>query len=134
MTITTAFLKGFRAKFGDVLDEFAKQEGITINQKAITYSDNSFNIKLEVTLAGDKSEAEQIQWDKSCYLFSLKPEHYGQTVQHGDGTFKLVGLKPRSPKYPLIAERLDNGQRYKLAISNSMKTQLGIPIEAYSRW
>lgn len=43
---------------------------------------------------------------------------YGQTFTNWEGqTFKIVGYKPRSRKYPVIAERVSDGKKFKFTRS-----------------
>jgi len=56
-------------------------------------------------------------------LFGLDPSVYGKTFKNINGEeFKVVGLKPKAPKYPLLATR--NGNRYKFKLSDMIRKQI----------
>tara|TARA_Y100000296_G_C5126376_1_gene233099 strand:- start:487 stop:921 length:435 start_codon:yes stop_codon:yes gene_type:complete len=119
-TISRAYLREFRDRFEQTLNEFGEQEGLTLQAKAINYGDNTFNVKVEVTMAGDAEEAAEMQFkaalSKNPWLFEgISEEDYGTTWKSAYGSnYRLVGLKPRATKYPLIVER--DGKRYKLPL------------------
>ena len=126
--ITRAYLREFRDKFEQTLNEFGEQESLTLQAKAINYGDNTFNVKVEVTMAGDAEEAAEMQFkaalSKNPWLFKgISEEDYGMTWTTYGTTYKLVGLKPRAKKYPLIVEK--NGQQYKMPMDvfNSHKAE-----------
>ena len=124
--ITKPYLNNFREKFGKTLDEFGEQEDVTIEMGNISYSNNIFNVRLKVTIAGDAEEAARLQFidvlESNPYLFSdkdhtLVPEDYGVEFTCFSNHYKLVGLKPRSTKYPLVVEKDGkDGKRFKLPL------------------
>lgn len=97
----------------DVVDALKSVEakwGIKFNVGGGTYSDDTFTTKLKIALAG--VDVAKKEWDRYCYRFGLKPEDYGSMFESRGTTFKVVGLKPKSRRYPIIGEN-DNGMRYK---------------------
>jgi hypothetical protein len=56
--------------------------------------------------------------------YGLAPEDLGREFSDGNRTYKIVGLKPRSTRYPVIAE--SGNKRYKFAAA-SIKLYLGKP-------
>lgn len=54
------------------------------------------------------------------YLFGhegLQPQHLHAITVWGGNEFEIVGLKPRSGKFPLVAKRLDTGKNFCLPIA-----------------
>jgi hypothetical protein len=45
--------------------------------------------------------------------FGLSPDDYGRQFSTGRERFRITGIDPRRPKYPLSAERISDGQGFK---------------------
>ncbi len=43
----------------------------------------------------------------------MSPADYGRQFSTGRELFKIVGIDPRRPKYPVSAERIPDGQGFK---------------------
>lgn len=72
--------------------------------------------KIDIELEGfdrDKHEFEQ-----NCYAVpGLEPEHFHTEFHYAGRKFKLVGVKPRASKWPIVGEAVegpDGGKRFKL--------------------
>lgn len=50
-----------------------------------------------------------------CHLYGLKPEHLGATFRSGSATYKITGLVPSRPKYPISAINVRTGRGYKFS-------------------
>lgn len=50
--------------------------------------------------------------------FGLEPSDYGRTFTTRDEMFRIVAINPNRPKYPISAERLSDGRRFKFAADN----------------
>ena len=50
--------------------------------------------------------------------FGLKPSDYGRTFNAPDEMFRIVAINPNRPKYPLGAEQITNGRRFKFSAKN----------------
>ncbi len=108
--ITPAFCKKVRPELDAALVGVAKKYGLTITAGNGSYDDTSVTFKVQLVLDGvDKGKEE---FDRVAFLFDLKPEDYGREITSRGRKYKLVGLKPNRPKYPVIGER--DGKRYKL--------------------
>lgn len=92
-----------------------------------TFAPSKFGMKVEFLVGG--VDQAKIDFDRDCYLFDLKPEHYGEKVAWAGKHYKIVGVKPRSPKFPVIGE-LPNGKRFKLP--ERAVRDLALPIAAES--
>jgi hypothetical protein len=120
-------LKDLRKDLEAALASVAKKHGIAITFKNINFYAPDFitaKTTLEMTALGDSSAASdpraaalvKAQADFKAYAssFGLTPEQYGVTFKHGRDTYKLVGFKPRSPRFPILATNVANGTTYKL--------------------
>ena len=121
--LTRAYLKGFRDRLNGCLAELGESEGLTLETSNIRYTGTTFTIKVEGTVAGNADEAARIQFkaalDKKPFMFAgLTADDYGKEFSAYGETYRLVGLKPRSPKYPLVVET--GGKTYKMRLEAVM--------------
>ena len=91
-------------------EEFTEATGLKAEVGSGTYSDVSVTFK--VTLSIEGYDAGRSNFERCCEAFDLSASDYGREFTVAGRTYKLVGLKPRSPKFPIVGEF--NGQRYKL--------------------
>jgi len=71
-------------------------------------------VTLQVHLFLESVDPARGDFEKVCWRFGLTPGHYGAEFQFNGNDYKLVGLNPAWPEYPVIAERKDTGRRFKL--------------------
>jgi len=79
----------------------------------------TFTIRTEEV---DVEAEERAAFARDCALFLLSADAYGKGFEWNGERFTLCGLKPRSPKYPIIG-RDATGRRFKfpLAAVNSLR-------------
>jgi hypothetical protein len=102
--------KNLRESLNRALELFAKSRGLEIKATNASYADHQVTFKLVCTL--DSVDPDKIEFDRVCGLYHLKPEQYGKTITFNRKDYRLIGIVPRRPKYPVLAER--DGKRYKL--------------------
>lgn len=108
--ITRATCKLMRDEINLALADLGKRYELKIHAGNASYTDNSVTFKVECLLEGfDKAKD---QFEECAHLFDLTKDDYGRDFNFRGRTFKLVGLKPRSPKFPIIGFRA--GKRWKL--------------------
>ena len=113
------FLEKFRSEFKDAVSELEKKHGISISLGRISYDSSRFSTKMEVIESqpdedGNIVSGEQARFNANCKYLGLTPSHYGVEFMHGSTKFKLIGIKPRNRKYPIIAKSVKTGTIYKL--------------------
>lgn len=83
--------------------------GLKIEAGNATYDPAGFvTFKVKCQLEG--FDADKHDWDQNCWQFNLQEDHFGAEIAYGGNRYKLVGISPRSRKYPIIAERLEGAQ------------------------
>ena len=59
----------------------------------------------------------RVEFNAEAHRLGVDPAIYGQIVTYIGGQYKVVGLKSRSTKYPVIGEELVTKTKFKLPIS-----------------
>ena len=119
--ITPQKIKDMRKDIDEALKAVAEKHNCTISAGRANYSDESFNIKLEVvenSSDGSTVTQAQLDWKANARRFGLNVDLLGKTVQIQGKDFEIVGLKPRSSKYPVLGKDLSNGKTYKFPVSH----------------
>jgi hypothetical protein len=106
-----------RAEIVAACEAIGKKHGATIELNPGSFNAQSIRFKVEVSAIGTDgaltSDARNFKLYASMY--GLKPEDLNKTFTWGGNKFKLVGLSPRRPKYPFIAEN-EVGKRFKFGV------------------
>jgi len=119
-------VKKYRVEIQGLLDGYAKEKGVTIKIGQISYDKNDFKASFTLVEAGNKEDVRRMDFEKHCGMFGLKKEDYGRIEKLMGKSYKLVGIKPKGRKYPLVFESMDNGNSYKFKIDNYMCDKLGL--------
>lgn len=106
--------KSFKEDFKKLNEALELKYNISIKLGNISYTANEFSTKMSVYKKIEGKEAEQLDYEKHCYKYGLKPEHYMKTFSFNGSEFKLKGIKPANRKYPIIAIKISEGVAYKL--------------------
>ena len=130
-TFNKSNLQDLRSKLNEAVSSVSEEFGIAIDLGRINYSPEEAAIKLTMTAIGSnqrKGETPEdaklrIEFEKYATLFGLNASDYGKTVKVGNDKFKIVAIKPRRSKFPIVGESLTNGMSYKLTL-DSVKSQL----------
>ena len=118
--INKTTLQEFSKVFKDTVKDMSDRYDVSIQMGNIRYDDHGFSFKVDVVNSSDPKEAERIKFEAVISRHGWKydgltKDHYGFTFQHFQlGMCKLVKIKPRSPKRPMVIEALSSGKRYKV--------------------
>ena len=109
-----------RQLMSDVIGELqtlAASRGLTIEGAGGTFSHGDVTLKIKVT-ARDASGIP-VNFANHAELLGLPSDCHGSAfISHG-GKYRIVGIKLRNRKYPIIAERWDDapgGSRFKFPV------------------
>jgi len=97
------------------LEVVGSKFGISFNVNTIRFSNKNMHCKLEGNLSDNGSNESflAIEFKEKCHKYGLKPEDLGKTFTSNDKSFKIIGLKVRNRKYPIIVEDIYTGKSYK---------------------
>jgi len=120
-------LTTLRNDFDAAIRQVATKHGITIRMKTIRFDAVKASSTVEFIATGGADtnadpQAAQLAIYKADFqryasVFGLKPEQWGATIKSGAESYKLVGLKPKAPKRPVLAQSLRDGRIYILTES-----------------
>jgi len=67
--------------------------------------------------SGEMLSPEAMAYKKLAGSFGLDSEWLGAEFETYQGRYKIVGLKPRNRKYPVLADDVRTGKKYKFPVS-----------------
>ena len=131
MEINKKTLKQFRASFALAVRELEDEYKVSVKLGNISYGDISFTGKIEVIAGSNADEVLRNKFEDSLKTYGyrypdLKIEHFDQGIMYQGQRVKIVGIKPRSPKYPIVYQTKD-GKKWKTSyeeIKHAMLFQL----------
>jgi len=120
-TIDRELVKNLRGHIQEALNMWLNQGGenlfpnLKIQVGNASYTESNIIYKVEVALVGKNGEVKSKEAE-SFKLFAtaygLKAEDFGKSFKSNGHTYKICGLKTKSGKYPVLAERED-GRKFK---------------------
>jgi hypothetical protein len=95
------------------------QHGYRSDRSSVTYeADGSrFNLRIAAVKIGAEGDVAKREWDNSCWLHGLKPEHFGAAVRVNGMSGTICGIKSRAQKYPVLV-KAENGKTYKVRVED----------------
>ena len=113
--LTSSTLKMLRVGMQNVLDDVADEHNITVRVGNASYSGKEATFKVHITLNNSNlPTSEEESYDLHATLYGLPKR--GEFVTLNNTIYKLVGFKPRSTKYPVLATDVKTNKTYKLPL------------------
>lgn len=111
-------LKPLRQDIDKALKAVAEKYGLSLMLGNIRFNESSATCKLEARVTEKTGEPTMAaDFRALAPTYGLESSLLYQTVLMDGKFYKIVGLKPRNRKYPIIATRVDTGKRYKFPAS-----------------
>jgi len=78
-----------------------------------------FGVRVSIPLAdGSTLDPERMMFEVLAEEFGLSPDDFGREFSNGREHFRVAGIDPRRPKYPVSATRIPDGKGYKFTAEN----------------
>jgi hypothetical protein len=98
--------------------DVASRHGLAVEAQDITSMDLrwGFDAAFRVSVPlpdGTALDPKRLRFEALADAFGLSATDYGRQFSTARETFRIVGIDPRRPKYPVSAERISDGQGFK---------------------
>jgi hypothetical protein len=114
--ITRSALKVLKNDIDAALVALGEKHGVVLETGNGRFSPSNATVKLKISCinkGGEVLSKEAEDFKQDCWKFGLQPEDLGKSFRSNVKEWKVVGLLPRSRKYPVLCERLPDGKRFK---------------------
>jgi len=115
-SFTRANLPQVQSEIDNALKQVGEKLGITFSMGGIRFTSGKFTTKLTANASSDQGEIDQSEWNANAWKFGFQNDDFGKSFVMRLETYKIVGIKPRSKKYPILG--MDkNGKTFKFPAS-----------------
>ena len=126
-TITSfgrAEVRSLHAEIQKALEPIAAKHGLRLERKHCTYAPDEMPVSFKLLVTkldadGNVMSTEAKDFVKYAKSYGFEPSDLGREFKIGRDTYRLYGLKPRSRKYPILAENVRTGKIYKFTAFDS---------------
>lgn len=124
-------LRALRTAMQKTLDEHLDFDGVAVEVGSASFAPDGSNATFKLVVSTTNSDGTvntKIGEDfkRNAVRWGLAPDDLGREFSSGADTYEIVGAKPRSPKYPILAKCKRSGKTFKFH-PNQVKAYLAIP-------
>ena len=120
--ITDSKIDKIQAKIKKAIESIAKEENVSISFGGISYNAAHYTTQMKITTL-EKSDRVSNVLLSTCKSLGFTQNIIGMTFSGTNGLYKIIDIKTRNRKYPIIADA-SNGKSYKFSVAY-IKTKLG---------
>jgi hypothetical protein len=112
--INKKLMESIRADINSALKETGRAHGVSLRLGNGGYDRDGAagHLKLNI-LPLDKSgnviSQEETDYKNHCSSYGLKPEYLGSVFSHNGEDYKVIGIRIRARKFPVLVTRLSDG-------------------------
>ena len=103
--------RNIHEELDELLKKWSETKEYSCGVTKLRYNSSGITVTVQLNANSD-GDFEKDQFERNCRSFDLLPEDYKATFTCRDRAYELVGINPRSYKYPFIGENT-LGTRYK---------------------
>lgn len=116
--LTPALCQRLQVEMLKACEAVAARHGLVVESREITGVDLrwGFDATFRVSIPlpdGTVLDPERLRFEALAEAFGLSPADYGRQFNTGREQFRITGLDPCRPKYPVSAERVPDGKGFK---------------------
>ena len=121
--LTPGLCKAIEAEMLRACAEVAERHGLVAEGLGIQAIDLHWNFAFGVRVSiplpdGSTLDPERMLFQALAEEFGLSPDDFGREFSTGQERFRVAGIDPRRPKYPISATRIPDGKGYKFTAQN----------------
>ena len=116
--LTPVLCQRLQAEMLKACETVAARHGLVVEPRDITGVDLrwGFDATFRISIPlpdGSALDPERLRFEALAEAFGLSPADYGRSFSTSREQFRITGIDPRRPKYPVSAERVPDGQGFK---------------------
>ena len=121
--LTPGLCKAIEAEMLRACAEVAARHGLMVEGLGVQAMDLRWNFEFGVRVSiplpdGSTLDPERLLFEALAEEYGLSPDDFGREFSTGQEWFRVAGINPRRPKYPISAKRLVDGKGFKFTAAN----------------
>ena len=121
--LTLGLCKAIEAEMLRACAEVAVRHGLVAEGLGIQAMDLRWNFEFGVRVSiplpdGSTLDPKRLLFEALAEEFGLSPDDFGREFSTRQERFRVAGIDPRRPKYPISATRIPDGKGYKFTAEN----------------
>jgi len=121
--LTPGLCKAIEAEMLRACAEVAARHGLMVEGLGVQAVDLRWNFEFGVRVSiplpdGSTLDPERMLFEALAEEYGLSPDDFGREFSTGQEWFRVAGINPRRPKYPISAARLVDGKGFKFTAEN----------------
>jgi len=92
----------------------AEKYGLKVSKKSGSFDEMRHTARVEFSVGenADGKSSNQVDFDKYCSWYGLKPEHFGQKIALDGDTYTISGVRTKATKNTICIERVTDGKTF----------------------
>jgi hypothetical protein len=121
--LTPGLCKKIETEMLKACKEVAAKHGLVVEGLGIQAMDLRWNFEFGLRVSiplpdGTTFDPERMLFAALAEEFGLSPDDFGREFSTGRERFRVAGIDPRRPRYPISATRIPDGKGYKFTAEN----------------
>jgi len=121
--LTPGLCKAIEAEMLRACAEVAARHGLMVEGLGVQAMDLRWNFEFGVRVSiplpdGSTLDPERLLFEALADEYGLSPDDFGREFSTGQEWFRVAGINPRRPKYPISATRLVDGKGFRFTAEN----------------
>lgn len=123
-TLTPSFCATLQKQILEACRNIASEHGLVVDDRGLQdinpLSGFEFGVRVGIALSdGEIFNPDKAMFETLAEHYGLDPDDFGREFSTGTETFRITGIEPRRPKYPVSAERLSDQRPFKFTAKNA---------------
>lgn len=121
--LTPGLCQKLEAEMLEACAAVAARHGLKVEALGITAMNLRWNFDFGVRVSiprpdGTTVQPERVLFEVMAPEYGLQPEDFGREFSSRGERFRITGIDPRRPRYPVSAVRIPDGKGYKFTAEN----------------
>lgn len=118
---TSSNVRALMAEIENALKPIAEKHGLLLDQKGRTFHRDAVPVMFQLTVPkmdenGTTLDAKAQAFQRDAHLVGLDPDALYRGLLIGGEKYRITGLNLRAKQFPVLAERIHDGKRFKLGV------------------
>jgi hypothetical protein len=111
------------ARATKVLNELGDELGVRFSFGSGRFNSNNAKLQLQVAVVQDGKvmDEKSTAWKKYADMYGFNQDDLGKVILIRGSEFRITGLNPNRPKYPVSADKVATGKGYKLETATVLR-------------